>query len=380
MNILIVTYHNISGVGGGTFASKAFINAFSEICDKTVLLYPIKSKNEPNDLNDNVIRIPVEYNISKLKKFINLCHGKTHRYYEIFEEVIKQEHFDYVIFDNSCASFGLIDIAHKYRAKVITIHHNYEFEYTRDSNVGLLKFIKLYWVKQYEKQSLIKSDLNLTLTEQDKKLLAKNYNVDENKIEVIGCFEFKKKEYNYINTCTNNTFVITGNLSARQTEKSIIPWLNTYYPILKKYVPDSNLVIAGKHPSKKIKLLCKKLKVTLIDTPQSMDDVLNTSRYYICPTSLGGGIKLRVMDGFSHGLPVLTHKVSARGYDVFKNLYLFEYDSIQSFISALRNMMSKKYDYKLIIKEYSDNFSYESGINKIPNILYKLEKNKTYNE
>lgn len=370
MKILIITHHYLSGFGGGTFATRAFINAFSEIFQNTTLLFPGKSIDERIPLKNNVTQIPVTYNIPKWKKLFHLCIGKTHRFYTKFKEIIEQQKYDYVIFDNSCVSFGLIDIAHKNGAKVITIHHNYEYEYSRDSSNTFIKPIKLYWVKKYEKQSVLKSDLNLTLTLQDKKLLQDNYKAPQAIIEVIGCFEYQPKDYRYNHSSQANTFIITGNLGAKQTEESLIPWLHSYYPLLCTQIPNHRLTIAGKHPSLKIKSICNQLKINLIDTPPNMDIILEHAQYYICPTSLGGGIKLRIMDGLSHGLPVLTHQVSARGYDSFNDKYLFSYNDKESFCKAIEKIKRLKYNYTDIIEEYKKTFSYQEGVKRLQIILH----------
>lgn len=369
MRILFITHHYLDGVGGGTFASKAFVNAFAEIFYDVTLLFPIKDQDRSTDLSDSIRKKPVTYNIPKWKKFIHMLSGKTHRYYAAFQEIITKETFDYVVFDNSCVSFGLIDLAHKYKAKVITIHHNYEYEYKRDSSNKLLKPLILYWVKRYERESLQKSDLNLTLTQQDKLLFQNNYHLSGDNIKVLGCFEYKDKNYHHINHSKPYSFVITGNLSAKQTKESLIPWLKEYYPILQKIIPSHQLTIAGKKPSTEIKSLCKNLKIELIDTPPSMDEILNNARYYICPTALGGGIKLRVMDGLSHGLPVITHKVSARGYDVFKDKFVFEYNDTKSFLEALKRLISSKYKSNELLHEYKNIFSFKAGCNRLKEII-----------
>lgn len=369
MKILFITHHYLDGFGGGTFASKAFVNAFAELYNDVTLLFPIKDQDRSTDLNSCIRKIPVTYNIPKWKKIFHLLSGKTHRYYKVFQEIITTETFDYIVFDNSCVSFGLIELVHKLKAKVITIHHNYEYEYKRDSSNKFLKPIILYWVKRYEKESLLKSDLNLTLTQQDKILFQENYHLSGDNIKVLGCFEYKHKDYQYTNHSKAYSFVITGNLSAKQTIDSLIPWLKEYYPILQNTVPVHKLTIAGKNPGSGIKRLCKELKINLIDTPPNMDEILNDARYYICPTDLGGGIKLRIMDGLSHGLPVLTHKVSARGYDALKNKFVFEYHDKLSFHEALLKMIAKEYSNRDIINEYKAIFSFNAGCKRLQEIF-----------
>jgi len=94
--------------------------------------------------------------------------------------------------------------------------------------------------------------------------------------------------------------------------------------------------------------------------------------YYICPTSLGGGLKLRIMDGLQWGLPVVTHAVSARGYDAFKDAgCLFAYSNQEEFADALRCLKSTIFDKKQVQTLYNSIFSFGAGVDRLKNILKK---------
>ena len=187
-------------------------------------------------------------------------------------------------------------------AKVITIHHNCEIEYNRDNCEHGLGKLYHYWTQKYEGEAVQKSDLNLVLTSQDESLLHLFYDKEnKKKIVVLGCFEYKIESYKVYNrTRKLQKFIITGNLSARQTEESLLFWLEKYYPILKNVIPNSMLTIAGKSPSKELEKVCNSLNVELIASPVSMMPILADADVYLCPTSLGGGLKLRIMDGLKN--------------------------------------------------------------------------------
>ena len=102
--------------------------------------------------------------------------------------------------------------------------------------------------------------------------------------------------------------------------------------------------------------------------------VLSQAKYYICPTSLGGGFKLRVMDGLSAGLPVLCHSVSARGYESFvKEGCLLIYDSPSSFRSQLERLKKLNVDRKDIQSMYEQSFSFDSGKKRLTRFLAMLD-------
>ena len=164
---------------------------------------------------------------------------------------------------------------------------------------------------------------------------------------------------------SKNRFVITGNLSAMQTEHSLLKWLKDYYPILKDCFPSSSLTIAGKNPSQAIQKQCSNLGIRLISSPESMDDVLQDADFYICPTEWGGGLKLRVMDGLRWGLPVVTHKVSARGYDLFEEKgILLSYSNKIEFKNALLTFSEMNIDKQKVIDMYQNIFSFAAGVKR----------------
>lgn len=374
MNILFITHHYLSSNGGGSFASRAYINAFAEIADEMTLLYPIKEgENLFPEINKKVKTISVEYNILKWRKVFDLLCGRVHRYYKVAPKFIKSKDYDVIVFDNSKTSFRLIDFAHKYGKKTIVIHHNFEYEYVRDNSKGLLRFVGLFWTKKYEKEAACRSDLNLTLTNQDCELLCNNFrNGNKDNFRILGTFEYKPfvscrvKELEL----EKNNFVITGNLGACQTEQSLIPWIQNYYPLIKEVFPNSVVTIAGKNPSERLCQICQKAQILLIPSPNSMDSIMEKASYYICPIHLGGGIKLRVMDGLKWGVPVVTHVVSARGYDPFENLgCLLTYSNENEFRNALFRLKKVNLTKAFIQQTYASRFSFESGVERLRKIL-----------
>ena len=106
-----------------------------------------------------------------------------------------------------------------------------------------------------------------------------------------------------------------------------------------------------------------------------MDDVLQDADFYICPTELGGGLKLRVMDGLRWGLPVVTHKVSARGYDLFEEKgILLSYSNKIEFKNALLTFSEMNIDKQKVIDMYQNIFSFAAGVKRVKELIESLKK------
>ena len=102
-----------------------------------------------------------------------------------------------------------------------------------------------------------------------------------------------------------------------------------------------------------------------------MDAVTDMGAIYLCTTSVGGGLKLRLMDGLKRGMADITHKVSARGYEQFFTSPFFQiYDDVESFKKGLKAIQEQldKTDSNFqdeIINTYQKYFGYESGVSRV---------------
>ncbi len=164
-------------------------------------------------------------------------------------------------------------------------------------------------------------------------------------------------------------------MGSYQTEISLIPFLKEYYPILLREFPNSRLIVAGKNPSERLLEVCEYYKnISVIPNPPIMEDVIKDADVYICPTFVGGGLKLRIMDGLKLGLLVLTHEVSARGYEIFhdkgivrifknKESFLFKIKEMKTLLAS--NSLERKRNQDI----YQRHFSFESGLERIDKIL-----------
>ena len=393
MKILFITYHFLDETGGGSFASRAYVNAFSEIADSCMLLYPDRGKPIIGFIHNKCIPVGIWDKRNNVTKAINLFTGKINRYMNVINSKVNVFNPDIVVFDNSHCSAGMIKNVKKFNKKIITIHHNYMPEYYHGTKpyVGLkslfLNSIFLRYMKKAERTAVLYSDLNLTLTDQDIHLLYNHYDPKKTvQIVKIGCFEPEtvsrlNDNQDHHNKFDNNNkfcFVITGSLCAYQSEFSIASFFEDLYSDLLKRLPESNLIIAGKNPSMKMRNICNKFpSVSLISNPENMQEIIALADIYICPTCVGGGLKLRVMDGLKAGLPVLTHTVSARGYEEFKNANcMFIYENKSTFIESLEKVIAlihnSKVRKKTVMNTYESLFSFESGVARLRKILSTL--------
>lgn len=376
---LFIATSNIFIRRGGGLASLSYYNALSIIYNNYIDIAMPEEFVPFNTKNDvKIISVPERSNFVVAKEFIK---GNVNRYRNCILTYLKEHLGDYdlVFINGGFYSGNLVKDIKKMGINVITIHHNFECQYHMDNKTIYTFFGKFpFLIKKYEKLSFKYSSLNLFLTKQDIDLLVKYYGDINPKRYYIGCFENSDNKLPVISNRDkiDYDFSISGSLNSFQTKSGILDFYNNYLDIAKQEIPDLKILITGREPSNEILQIQKNKPntITIIKNPDDIFSLVENSLIYLCPTNIGGGIKLRIMDGLKMGLPILTHEVSSRGYDDFFNKpYFKKYNDKQSFkdsLNELLNFIHSTDNFKEMIRnDYSDYFSFQVGVNRIRTIL-----------
>ena len=377
MKVLYVSYQDPFGVGGGSYASHAYLKAFSQLAEGNI---DIVIAEECDETKDTTIVYKNIYKVPQRNKFIRtiaLINGVLHRYNNTVKRLLRcnDVKYDYIVFSGCFMGGSLAHISKKRGVIPITIHHNYEPEYFRDNmNDGLMKNIIISHVCRSERRAYLNSDLNFFLTSSDMKKFEEVYGTCKGENFLIATFEYNDdysiKQYNHERDLL--TFIITGALNNMQGVDGVRFFFDYLYA---KLPSNCKVIVAGKSPTAEVIKLCSQFNnVELIASPKDMNSILDKADVYICPTRLGGGMKLRVMDGLKHGLPVLTHECSARGYDLFFGNRAFKiFNTAEEFEIQLNQLLKDKESGLInrdkVLNIYRINFSLKAGRERIQEAL-----------
>jgi len=371
--ILFLATYNLGVRTGGGLATLAYYNALN-------CLYPnhvdLMMPNEYcNGKYGNAIKVPSRSIIKVISS------GSIHRYKSQMNDYLSQyaEDYDLCVINGGIYAGDMIGIIHHFGIKVLVIHHNFEREYQMDNNTpfalwGLSPFL----VNINEKRAYLQSDLNCFLTLEDKEQFEKIYGARYDSNFVIHVFEPETMQDSLIFNDKENCIAITGSLDTVQTIVGIEDFRNNYLNIFKDLCPDWKVLVAGRNPGKKIIQLKDSMPdtVDVIPNPVDMSELLKKVSIFLCPTNVGGGLKLRVMDGLRMGIPILVHKVSARGYDAFfdKPFFKIYYDqkSFREGLEALKDYCRTSCSNQEIYQTYMSEFGFEQGCIRIKSVIEKV--------
>jgi len=233
--------------------------------------------------------IPYKLGISYKKLFSKLRFDtKDH-----FNNFIKNKNYDYIIISYAYWMPLVIDNPYLGNAKIIVDTHDFltaQFKNEKGFNIG-----KGF---QNEIDILNKADIIWAISDEENYLFSqfiqKPIYTIRHGLEDKSKFR-KEPEYDLIYVASNNNHNL----------KSAKWFFEKVYPLLSKEI---KICVVGRVNE----IIEKQSNITQINYIENLDDIYSSSKICICPMLSGTGVKIKIIEALSHGLPVVCN---TRGLD-----------------------------------------------------------------
>jgi len=106
--------------------------------------------------------------------------------------------------------------------------------------------------------------------------------------------------------------VFEGNMSFPPNVDAALHLVNIVLPLIRKKKPDATLALVGKDPVPEVSALASQA-VTVTGTVEDVRPFLWQARVFACPMRLGAGIKNKILQAWSAGVPVVCSSASTPG-------------------------------------------------------------------
>lgn len=155
----------------------------------------------------------------------------------------------------------------------------------------------------------------ICFTEYDKSSFVKiGYN--EENISIIPCGT-NMRAIRYVGTkaLSKRNILFLGNFYHEPNRKGLEDILTRILPLLNEGVHESekvNLIVAGDAPKITTDLLKDKPHISYLGKINDLNNVFEMTSVAICPITTGSGMRIKVLDYISAGLPVVTTEMGVR--------------------------------------------------------------------
>ncbi|WP_052246095.1 glycosyltransferase [Clostridium tyrobutyricum] len=263
--------------------------------------------------------------------------------------------------------------------KYIAIEHDVSYLslyrkhlYAKNSIKKYIRFIKYKNLKKSELRNLKEFDLIMPLNIKDMNLLLEENLETYAKLDYI-CPYFTNLSFVKPNFEENN-IIFFGAMDRQENYDSCIWFIENVFNKLLKIDKSFKFFIVGNKPNEK---LYKYANDNIVITGFVEDITLyfNKALCMVVPLLLGAGIKIKVLEGMSAGLPVLTNDIGIEGIPASNNdfIYCKVVDDYISNIMLLKDDTNKAREIGNNAKKFiKDNFNLDESYEKYKENILKL--------
>lgn len=118
-------------------------------------------------------------------------------------------------------------------------------------------------------------------------------------------------------------------------------FLREVFPQVRKTLPNVRMDVIGDNPSADIKAYNSE-EVRIRGYIPDVEPYLGNARVFVAPLRFGAGIKGKIGEAMSHGVPVITTSIGAEGFGLTHGLDVMIGDDPTSFAEGLRQLYLRK--------------------------------------
>lgn len=320
MNILYITDNNIMGHGGGCLGARKYYSAIKAYALKKNANFKVISlgQNMPEAMNVDVVKN------RKLDKSARL-HGHSNFMYFTWEkhkDKIMAYHADVLFLGRTRLGFIAKELKKvQPEIKIITFVDNIEYDYV-DSYFALkkgikgkiLKTIEKYVVRNDEGDAVKYSDRLVYLTHRDVKRCKELYLYNDPCEYILPiCLEHT---HNLKIKTSKKTVAFIGSLGYGANVSAVEMLIKQVWLPNFAQNDDFQLIIAGGNPIDEIYRWTKLApNIRLVADFNELEDFLPQNSLMVAPIPTGAGMKVKVAETLSMGLPIAGSDEALVGYE-----------------------------------------------------------------
>ncbi len=338
-----------------------------------------------HDLTNSKIRIIKSLFKTQSLYFSKYVDGNIFKY---IDNIMSQNDYDVVHCDHSAIGQIGAYIKEKYNLPVglrlqnieYIIWRRYAEELKNGNLIDKLKYLYLLDQSnliQYEETLLLKKlDAFFTISEVDTNR-AKELNPSANIKNALGGVDTTNWKIN-LDRKKNFTIVLATNYNWIHNVNGLKWFLDEVFPIIVNTIPKVVFKIIGVNPPEWLSKYKDKFKnINVMGLVDNIYEEVSAASVCISPLFVGSGIRIKILESLSCGVPVVSTKVGAEGIIADEEKGLFVHDEPKEFAQSCIDMINffdhnvqiGKEGRKLVKEQYSSFKSAEVMYNEYKRLL-----------
>lgn len=133
--------------------------------------------------------------------------------------------------------------------------------------------------------------------------------------------------------------VFSGAMRHQPNADGALWYLRQVHPLIQQSIPDTQVTIVGADPPANIRSLASS-SVSVTGTVEAVVPFIGSAQVVVVPLWSGGGTRLKILEAFAAGRPVVSTTIGAEGIDARDGEHLLLADTPQAFAAAVMRLFN----------------------------------------
>lgn len=187
-------------------------------------------------------------------------------------------------------------------------------------------------LKELELNALNKVNIVITNNSKDSRLLIKD-GIDKKKIFMWNVFYHNMLECN--RSLKKSEILFFGAMDRPENYLSAIWFIEKVMPLITDL--DVSFIVLGSNPPKKLRLKQSE-RIIVTGFVKKLEPYFEKSMCLVAPLILGAGVKVKILEALTSGIPILTNSIGIEGIDAVNGREYFHCESPQDYERIIRKI------------------------------------------
>jgi glycosyltransferase involved in cell wall biosynthesis len=265
---------------------------------------------------------------------INMLKYRDPRMRQLIQDFIRKHAIDFIRIDHMHMAWYAKEFSHipcvLRKQNVDSIILERFLQQQRNPLKKILAWSQWKKMLRYEAK-ICKKFYNITISPEDKKALLAM--IPEARVEDIPCgIETPEIIPMRPNGPREYTLTFLGSMDWAPNEDGILWFIQEIWPTLKGKYPQLKLQLVGRNPSDAIKAIADD-KIVVTGFVKEVIPYLKNTDVFIVPLRMGSGMRIKILEAMSLGLPIVTTTIGYEGIAAEPDIHLKVADNPSEFVN-----------------------------------------------
>ncbi len=289
-----------------------------------------------------VVFVPVGSQLLPESEYLLAKEGIEVAHLANYKSILKKGDFQTVILSRPAVGDGLLSTIRKLDRTIKIIYDTVDIHFLRLQREHELTGDESFaaeaaLLKKQETRVAAASDQVWCVTNDDKETLERE--APAANVQIIPCIHALHERGATFEERDGLLFI--GNFGHRPNKDAVHYFMQKIYPLIREEVPDMKFYIVGSNTPEELRAY-QSSNVQVMGYVEDVDSLFHKCRVFVSPLRYGAGMKGKIGQALSYGLPIVTTAIGAEGIGLEHDHSAFVADDAESFAAAVLQIYRSK--------------------------------------